>query len=302
MGYVRGDDFDGKYFLVKAAREFTWGVIGTLTTSSEGDIAFKFGNEDIDGQRFSVGDIVAVSGIIGEYNGKPQVAGHCEKVQATPEVIRKVVPVSAIDVEAEFSFITETAAHLCDAELCAVTCRLLKRYEDKLKGLPAGIVMHHAFLGGWVEHTGGILRSAIALSEVYGDKLNRDLLISGSILHDIGKVMEFEVNELGMVKDYTFIGDGVGHASIGVGMIMSCAAELGFNPSAPHLAALLNIVGSHAGHREWGACADPVCKEAVVISRLDYVDAHINAMTTSTMDVSYGEKVFSKAGPAYRTT
>ena len=303
MGYVKGANFEEKCFLVKGMREFSWGVIGTLTTSEEGDISFKFGNENIEGPRFKVGDIISVFGTIGEYNGNPQVIGSCHKVQVTKEILAKVVPVTPVDVQKEFAFLMDSAAAIRDPQLCPLTTGLLADYAEKLKTLPAGMAMHHSYLGGWVEHTAGILRAAIAIGSVYGERLNMDLLVSGAILHDIGKLLEFKTNELGLVEDYTFLGDGVGHATLGVGMIIARANVFDFDLNSPSVAALLNIVGTHAGSRDWGACADPICSEAVVISRLDYMDAHINSITSCTKELQCGEKSFNKSTrmPSYRT-
>ena len=250
---------------------------------------------DIKGPVFAVGDIVQVNGSIGEYNGAPQVIGTCMKVDPTPEIARSLVPVAPIDVDAEFAFMWDCANRIADCELRNITLHLLDAHKTTLLSTPAGMSMHHNYIGGWVEHTVGILRGALALYDLYKGRLNYDLLCSGAILHDIGKIYEFQRSEFGTVQDYTFLGNGVGHASLGVGMIMARVSELCVDVASPSVAALLNIVGTHAGRREWGACADPVCKEAMVISNLDYIDSHLNAFDTALEDVPYGDKAYSKS-------
>lgn len=289
MSYEVGMQVKDEFFLVKSVKEFSWGVIGTLTNNAEGDISFKFGNEKIAGQ-IEVGTVICVDGVVAEYNGAPQVTGYADSVNLTEDILRKVVPVAPIDIDTEFAFLVDTVASVSDAELRNITSALLEEYVEKLSRMPAGKAMHHAYIGGWVEHTAGILRSALALCDVYSGKLNKDLLVCGAVLHDVGKALEFNLTDLGLVKEYSFLGDGVGHASLGVGLITAKAVESGYGLTSPSIAALLNIVGTHAGRREWGACADPVTREAIVISNLDYVDAHLNTASSALKDTACGER------------
>lgn len=304
MDYTIGTGFSQEHFLVKGIKKFDWGIVGTLTRTAEGDIAFKFARTDLVGPEFDVGSVLQVTGSIAEYNGDPQVVGRCMEVNPTEDVLRQIMPVAPIDVDLEFRFMLDEVAHMQTDSLRAITNKLLHDYERKLRAIPAGMTMHHSCIGGWVEHTSGILRSALALEQVYRGRLNHDLLVSGAILHDIGKIYEFELTPLGLVKDYTFLGDGLGHATIGVGMITACAQELGIRLDTPILAPLLNIVGTHAGRREWGACAECVTKEAMVISSLDYIDSHINSLDDTLRGVPFGESEYSKAlkGKVYQSS
>lgn len=295
MKFNKGDSLDNQYFLVKVLREFDWGIVGSLSCRDCTDISFKFSREHIEGA-FEAGKVICVDGIVGEYNGQPQVTGSCTVVENPYDfALEQVVPTTTVNVEAEFIYMLNCVDSMSDKSLQAITSSLLAQYHRHLKKLPAGMSMHHCCVGGWIEHTVGILRSALAISEVYDNKLNRDLLTAGAILHDIGKVYEFQVSNVGLVSEYTFLGEGVGHASLGVGMVMSTATQLGINLHMPSVAALLNIIGTHSGNREWGACADPISKEAIVIANLDYMDAHINALTETLSVTPTGDKAYNKS-------
>lgn len=296
MSYQVGEKYVGHLFLVRSVRKFDWGVVGTLYEADNGDVAFKFGNEGLPiDDELSDGKIIKVNGYVSEYNGSPQVQGKCDTVDPTPDVLDCVLPTASIDVQAVWSDMLGRAHDIKNEHLRVITTCLLHTHAEQLRRLPGGRAMHHAYIGGWLEHTYGIMRMALASAEIYADKLSKDLLVAGAILHDIGKILEFRLNELGLVAEYTFLGDGLGHAALGAGMIMQVAQEQGYDISDPDISALINTVGTHAGRPEWGAPAEPCCMEAFVISNLDNLDAHVNSVWTVVQDQAPGMGVYDKS-------
>jgi 3'-5' exoribonuclease len=140
-----------------------------------------------------------------------------------------------------------------------------------LREHPAAKTMHHAYLGGLLEHTVSMAELAVQVAGHYAE-LDRDLLLVGILFHDLGKVIE-----LGPMpaNDYTLAGRLVGHVVIGRDLVRERCAAI---PDFPeHLALHLeHLVLSHQGRREYGAPVEPMTLEALVLHFIDDLDSKIN--------------------------
>jgi 3'-5' exoribonuclease len=141
-----------------------------------------------------------------------------------------------------------------------------------LRQSPAAVTHHHAWVGGLLEHVVGLLRLAEAILPLYPG-LERDLLLAGVLLHDLGKIEELSV---GSGFKYTDPGKLVGHIGLGLAMLERKTAEIGGLPE-PVLDQLRHMIGSHHGQREWGALTIPATREAIALHYLDNLDAKLNA-------------------------
>lgn len=161
---------------------------------------------------------------------------------------------------------------------------LAKRGEVILKA-PAAVNMHHAECGGLLFHTLSIIRMAQRTCEVY-QFLDKDLLIAGAIVHDLGKIDEMETNELGLASKYTVQGELIGHLVKGAIDISKAADELGI----PEETALLleHMAISHHGIPDYGAAKRPMFAEAEVLSVLDNLDATLFELASAINDVPTG--------------
>ncbi|OQX06198.1 MAG: hypothetical protein BWK76_26510 [Desulfobulbaceae bacterium A2] len=134
---------------------------------------------------------------------------------------------------------------------------------------PAAKKMHHAYRGGLLEHTLSLARLADRVAAHY-PRLDRDLLLAGALLHDLGKVYEL-VDDNG-VFGYSDSGRLVGHLVQGAGMVRDAAAKISdFPPDL--LDQLLHLILSHHGRYEYGAPCLPMTPEAIVLHSLDDIDA-----------------------------
>ena len=107
-------------------------------------------------------------------------------------------------------------------------------------------------------HTTDMLRAAEKLCDIYQDKVDRNLLLSGVILHDIGKIAEFEINaSSGLVSEYSLIGNALGHSIIGVMEIEGVSRTLHCGRSRVVL--LQNLIASHHGKAEYTVSTFPIC-------------------------------------------
>lgn len=162
MSYAIDQSLVYEPFLVRGMRKFDWGIIGTLYSNEGGEVSFKFGNQDLQNGSFEVGDIIEVVGKISTYNGALQVIGDCKKIEPTPEIAAKLMPISEVDAVAEYNSMMQCAMTIKNDELRAVTVGLLQEHHNTLLTMPAGMSMHHSTIGGWIEHTSGVLRGALA--------------------------------------------------------------------------------------------------------------------------------------------
>lgn len=137
---------------------------------------------------------------------------------------------------------------------------------------PGGVSIHHGYVGGLLEHTVMIMEQGRREAQKHPGLLDRDLLLTGAFLHDVGKTREL-FWELG--REYTTEGRLMGHIAIGIIMIEE---KLSAMPDFPKDLALLvrHMVLSHHGSLEFGSPVRPGIPEALVLSLLDNTDAKIN--------------------------
>ena len=132
-------------------------------------------------------------------------------------------------------------------------------------------------------HTLSIVRLCESACAVY-PFIDRDLLISGAMLHDIAKLQEFDVNEAGVAGGYTIEGNLLGHLAMGANQIDRYAEKLGINHKTSVL--LQHMILSHHGEPEFGAAVRPMFIEAEVLSELDLMDARIYEMREAVMQTA----------------
>jgi 3'-5' exoribonuclease len=145
---------------------------------------------------------------------------------------------------------------------------------DRFKTAPAAKSMHHAYLGGLLEHSLAVAQLVSQLCTFYGD-LNRDLLVAGAILHDIGKIDEFVYD---LAIDYSIPGRLVGHIVLGVQILEEKLRSLRNFPTGEALL-LQHLILSHHGDAELGAVKLPMTREAFVLHLADDLDAKMNSLT-----------------------
>ena len=154
---------------------------------------------------------------------------------------------------------------------------LLKFFRDgqflaDFQKAPAAKSMHHAYLGGLLEHSLAVAQLAEMIAGFYAT-LDRDLLVTGSLLHDIGKTKELLYDSFPF--NYTDKGRLVGHLVLGVEMIQAMAKTIKNFPE-DQATRLQHLVLSHHGRYEFGSPCLPMLSEAFVLNFLDDMDAKLN--------------------------
>ena len=240
--------------------------------------------------KISAGDFVGVKGTATEYRGSLQlVIKNIEGCSADSIDPSDFLPESKFNRDAMF----ERLLKLTETIETLYLKNLLKafwnddEFVSKFKRAPAAKKMHHAYIGGLIEHTLSMARLADKIAEHYQYiGIDRDLLITGAILHDIGKIREFDYK----VKiDYSDEGRLLNHIVIGVQMIEE---KLGSIKNFPDEQALLikHMIVSHHGTRDFGSPEPPKTIEAVLLNYIDEIDSKVNGIREFIGREDPGEK------------
>ena len=178
---------------------------------------------------------------------------------------------------AELRNLAET--RVADTPLRRLLLTLLDRHAEALKRLPATLNKFYPFHGGLLEHTLSVTHTCLHLVEKYAayyselkPPLNRDLVVAGAILHDLGRILEFD-NDLAATQP-TVPGRLFGHLLLGRDLVRETARELGdINPELVQL--LEHIIVSHLNLPEWGSPRLPLVPECLIIHHADDLDAKL---------------------------
>ena len=173
---------------------------------------------------------------------------------------------------------------------------LAEAFLPRFASAPAARNMHHAVLGGLLEHTLSMANLCDYLADHY-PYANRDLLIAGALLHDMGKVAEYDLD-----NSFAFTEDGrlVGHIVRAVTLIEKGAAELGDFPP-DDLRYLIHLVLSHHGNLEWGSPVVPKTLEAVLLHQVDMLDSRVQGFLEHAETDSDSAGWTIKPSPMFRT-
>jgi 3'-5' exoribonuclease len=143
-------------------------------------------------------------------------------------------------------------------------------FLQEFANAPAARTMHHAYVGGLLEHTLSMASIAVFLAGHY-PYVNKDLLLSGVLLHDLGKALEYDTG-----SSFEFTDDGrlVGHILRATIIVEKAAHEMDNIPE-DDLRQLVHLVGSHHGTMEWGAPVVPKTLEAILLHQIDLLDSRV---------------------------
>jgi len=224
----------------------------------------------------SSGDVVRIQGNVSEYRGVAQlVLKHMEACTADEVDPAEFLPTTRHSVNSMFERLLKLTASLEDGFLKALLNSFWddKEFVRRFKTAPAAKKMHHAYIGGLLEHTLSMTTLADKIAGHYSG-INRDLLIAGAILHDIGKTKELEYT---LNLDYSDEGRFLSHIVIGLEMIQAKLAQIEDFPDQLELL-LKHMIVSHHGTREFGSPEPPKTVEAVLLNYIDEMDSKVKGI------------------------
>ncbi|MFU8795399.1 MAG: 3'-5' exoribonuclease YhaM family protein [Dethiobacteria bacterium] len=229
-----------------------------------------------DGEEIKPDDIVFIRGSVTDYHGPQVVVSDMRRLD--PHKVNRAFfqQVSKRDLQemiAELSAIINEEIGDIDLKSLLQAFFVDAEFARRYANAPAARTVHHNYVGGLLEHTLEVVEICRNLVKLYPEKLNRDLLFTGAILHDIGKVEEYKQESISF--DFTDRGKLVGHISIGKEML---DARLTALPDFPdHLKLELeHIILTHHGMREWGSPEVPKTIHAFALFHADLVSARMN--------------------------
>lgn len=230
----------------------------------------------------SEGCYVKVQGQISKYQGKFQITLQKMRNAAESEIDpADYLPATRFDVDAMWNELRGYVAQFTNSDLRRLVFAFLddEAIAAAYRSAPAAKRLHHAWLGGLLEHVVTLVRVCLATAPFYPE-VDQDLLVTGAILHDIGKIRELHwKNSFG----YTIEGQMIGHISIAQEMLIEKVKELA--PFPEKLKILVeHMILSHHGKYEFGSPKLPMTPEALLLNVLDDLEAKMQVMRNEFAD------------------
>lgn len=225
---------------------------------------------------FSEGDILYVEGYAGSYQNQIQLTLSHLRVSGDASDPSLFVEATARDIAEMMGSLKASMKVIENPHLSSLVERFLsdRTFISLFKKAPAAKGFHHSYLGGLLEHTLSVCQMVRSVTEHYPE-LDRDLLMTGAFLHDIGKVRELSFERK---IDYTDEGRLIGHIILGVGLVDE---KLGSMKNFPQELGvkLKHLILSHHGEYEFGSPKRPKFIEAFALHLIDDLDAKLNGVS-----------------------
>lgn len=225
---------------------------------------------------FEQEDFLKIKGLINKYKNRFQLTIHKLRKLGDSEIdFADYLPKTTKDVDALWRTLEEFVESFSDANLRTLVQAFMADSEiaAAYRNAPAAKTLHHAYIGGLLDHVVSLFRSCDLVSRNY-PQINRDLLLTGAFLHDIGKIHELTYSRS---FSYTSRGQLLGHMIIELEMLQAKIAQI---PDFPdELKTLLeHLIISHHGQYEFGSPKLPMFPEALMLHYLDDLDSKMEAM------------------------
>jgi 3'-5' exoribonuclease len=195
---------------------------------------------------------------------------------------------------------TLVAKNIKDKPVASLVTAILDENKDVLLKLPAATHNHHAYAGGFLEHVLSVTNTCIYFAEKYADvcpaldpPLDKDLVIAGGVLHDIGKLRELSLTATG--AEYSVSGVLIGHMLQGRDILREAAAKHPIDDDK--LLRLEHIIISHQRLPEWGAPKPPMTPEALLVHYADDCDAKLQMMMAAIVSEQAAGPLTSSRNP-----
>ncbi len=274
-----GENIKG-YYLVKRAElrvsnQSKKQYIDATLTDKTGEVNAKLWSaDDTDMIFFEPGTVIKIAAKVKMWNEKPQLSISAYKhPDANDNInIAQFIPSAPIDADTLYEYVEETINSFKENNLRLLVSSLVTDKKEKLLVYPAAKSNHHSVRSGLLYHIYRMLKTAKALASVYTN-VNLDLLEAGIILHDLYKIEEMNISEVGLVTDYSAEGNLLGHISIGISAIETKAKEL--HIESENVLLLKHMLLSHHYFPEFGSPVFPMFLEAELLHHIDIIDARV---------------------------
>jgi len=292
--FQAGDKLSNEQFAVKETRKGKTqdgrDYIDLILADKTGDIAGKIWDGDIPHcDACSSGDIVTLSGLISEFRDKMQLK--ITFLQRTTDYdLADFLSQSKKDQTALWQIVEQAIAEVKNKFLRKLLDSFFgnEEFAERFRKAPAAEKMHHAYLGGLMEHTVEMLNIRQTVATDFPE-LDHDLLIAGILLHDIGKMDELGVSH---TIYRTTAGYLLSHITLGALTVDKAIATIKDFPEDLRLKVIHQMI-SHHGQLDFGSPVKPMTREAIALHYLDNLSAKMNSAEKAYSDNVGGEHDFS---------
>ncbi len=265
------------YKELRAGRSGSEFMFLTLQDSSAQMVAKVMADVDRLKNEFEAGEFVRVEGRGSLYNGQVQlVLSNIRRVN--PEQDRRegfreedAVLSAPRPIDEMWAELQEHLRHVKNDHLRVLLNRMVADHAEQLRVWPAASVIHHAYRGGFLEHITKMAEVGRFVTSAYG--ADWDLVLTGIILHDIGKLQELAYE--GGSASYTRDGNLVGHIALGIVMVREAINGISGFPDELR-GQVEHLIASHHGVREYGSPVEPKTVEAFILASIDDLDAKLS--------------------------
>src|SRR3979490_2728829 len=221
-------------------------------------------------------DFLKVKGLVNKYKNRFQLTIHKLRRMEEGDIdFTDYLPKTTKDIGELWRTLTEFVATFQNPHLKSLVELFMADSEiaERYRNAPAAKTLHHAYIGGLLDHVVSLFRSCDLMSQNY-PQVNRDLLLTGAFLHDIGKIQELTYNR---AFSYSTRGQLLGHMIIELEMLQAKLAQLpGFPEELKTL--LEHMIISHHGQYDFGSPKLPMFPEALMLHYLDDLDSKMESM------------------------
>jgi 3'-5' exoribonuclease len=225
---------------------------------------------------FEQDDFLKIKGLVNKYKNRFQLTIHKLRRMEEGDIdFTDYLPKTSKDIGELWRTLTEFVATFQNPHLKSLVELFMADPEiaERYRNAPAAKTLHHAYIGGLLDHVVSLFRSCDLICRNY-PQVNRDLLLTGAFLHDIGKIQELTYNR---AFSYTTRGQLLGHMIIELEMLQTKLAKLPDFPA--ELKTLLeHLIISHHGQYDFGSPKLPMFPEALMLHYLDDLDSKMEAM------------------------
>lgn len=283
-----GMEFDSQFLVVAATKGVTnqgrTYLNLTLQDSTGTMEAKKWDLEEGGETTFQAGNVVSLRGAVLDYRGHLQIKVYDAEPLSLDQIdVTRFVPSAPVPEKVLEDELRGDIDSLQDGDLKTLTKYLLNQHKSAYLTYPAAVRNHHNFASGLLYHSVCMARLAKKICELYPN-VNRDYVVAGALLHDLGKVIELSGP---VATRYTDEGKLLGHISIMAGEIRIAAKELHITSETPML--LEHMILSHHSKPEFGSPVPPMTREAIVLAAIDDFDAKMNIVDKAEEGVAPGE-------------
>ncbi len=270
---TRGVSNNGAPYLSLSLQDKTGSIEAKKWDSSEEDVAVC-----------QLGTVIGLTGDVIEYRGVLQMkilsVGKIDQSQVDYTRFCIPSPIPQPELVRKFNNYLNS---IQNEDARKIVKAIIDQHYDAFISYPAASRNHHEFASGLIYHTVSMCDVADILASYYAN-VDRDLLISGILLHDVGKTIELSGP---VATKYTLEGKMIGHISIMVSEIRACAERLNIHSEVPIL--LQHMVLSHHGEKEYGSPVPPLTREAFLLHVIDDLDAKMIIIDKALDGVEPGE-------------